>query len=807
MSESTSPIAAGLSAELSGAEWQVTESGFDPEQANTFETLFTVGNGRLGTRGTLEEGHVGEVSGTFLSGVYDGYQVPVIDLVNAPDWLSLAVFVDGVRRDVQSCVVVEHERALDFRHGVLWRRTVFADTEGRRTRLETLRFASFADRRLCALRVEVTPLDHDAEVTVQSGLVGRRRNLERLPVYPEGTSFAPEVRWEKYALAKHLVEVSKAAPADAIYLEMRTIETGINLGYGATLQSSPQPDRRVVQRSYEQIEEQQHFTVGSGQTVRLDKLVSIATSRDHVDDLQGSCLETLNTHAAAGFDASLARSREVWEKMWADCDCAIDGDPEGTRAVRFGIYQLLIAANGDDPTVNIGAKSLTGEGYRGHVFWDTEILMLPFFIYTQPSTARSLLRYRYHTLPAARELARESGLRGARYPWESADTGREECPMWTVDGANRFWTRDEEIHVSADVAYGILTYVEATGDQEFLLEFGAEILFETSRFWVDRATHVPETDRYAINQVMGPDEFHSHVDNNAFTNRMAQWALTQSAQVYADLAENHADAHAAIAEKIGLEPSEVEHWREVAEKIVYHLDPDQGVLEQFDGYFERLDVPITDWDKNNMPLYPTGYHHFNCEDTQLLKQPDVVMLMRVLPDEFSEEVKRANFEYYEARTLHKSSLSPAIHAIMGIEVGDATRALQYFYRSALVDLADNQGNTEEGVHIASAGGTWQILVCGFGGFQVRHGQMTFNPWLPAEWQEIRFRLRWQGNAVQVTVGHTEATFCLEAPSGASEEIVVAGETVSLPANTPITVPLAEAGGDSPALAEASNQRS
>jgi kojibiose phosphorylase len=803
VSDSDEPSRVGLRGELGPAEWQITESGFDAERANTFETLFTVGNGRLGTRGTLEEGHVGEVSGTYLSGVYDGYQVPVIDLVNAPDWLSLAVIVNGVRLDVQSCTVVEHDRALDFRHGVLWRRTVFADSEGRRTQLESLRFTSFADRRLCALRVEVTPLDHEAEITVESALEGRRRNQERLPVYPEGTKFAPEVRWDKWAVAKHLVEVTKSEQPDAIYLEMRTIDTGINLGYGAVLQSSPQPDRRSVQRGYERIEEHQHFTVGSGQTVRLDKLVSIATSRDQVDDVEAACLENLRTHAATGFDANLQRSREVWEQMWADCEVAIDGDAEGTRAVRFGLYQLLIAANGDDPTVNIGAKSLTGEGYKGHVFWDTEVLMLPFFIYTQPDTARSLLRYRYHTLQSARELARESGLRGARYPWESADTGREECPIWTVDGANRIWPREEEIHVSADVAYGILTYVEASGDADFLVEFGAEILFETSRFWVDRTTYEPETDRYSIKQVMGPDEFHSHVDNNAFTNRMAQWALAQSAQVYADLAQKSADALSAIVAKIGLDPEEVEQWRNVAAKIVYHLDPAQGVLEQFDGYFERLDVPVTEWDQNDMPRYPEGYNHYNCEETQLLKQPDVVMLMHVLPDEFSEQVKKTNFEYYEARTLHKSSLSPAIHAIMGIEVGDSTRALQYFNRSALVDLSNNQGNTAEGVHIASAGGTWQILVCSFGGFRVRHHQMTFNPWLPAEWQQVRFRLRWRGNSVGVTIGHAEATFTLDAPNAVTEQIVVGDEQVTLLANTPMTVRLRKGDSAATSFGEAS----
>jgi kojibiose phosphorylase len=262
--------------------------------------------------------------------------------------------------------------------------------------------------------------------------------------------------------------------------------------------------------------------------------------------------------------------------------------------------------------------------------------------------------------------------------------------------------------------------------------------------------------------------------------------------VFSTLSEKYADDLAAIVARIGLLPEEVEEWRNVAEKIVYHLDPDRGVLEQFDGYFGLKDVPITEWDHNNMPRYPKGYNHFNCEDTMLLKQPDVIMLMHVLPEEFSEDVKKANFEFYEARTLHKSSLSPAIHAIMGIEVGDSTRALQYFHRSALVDLANNQGNTEEGMHIASAGGTWQILVCGFGGFRVKHQQMTFSPWLPPQWREIRFRLRWRGNSVQVAINQAEATFRLDAPEGVTERVIVRGEQVTLAANTPVTVRLGRA---------------
>ena len=381
------------------------------------------------------------------------------------------------------------------------------------------------------------------------------------------------------------------------------------------------------------------------------------------------------------------------------------------------------------------------------MFWDTEIFMLPFFILTQPDTARALLRYRHHTLDGARANSREYGTGGARYAWESADTGREECPQFTPDGANRFWTREEEVHVSADVAYGIFRYVEATGDTAFLHDYGAEVLFETSRFWVDRVAAAPEGG-YELKQVMGPDEFHSHIDNNAFTNRLAQWHLTRTVALYDELRDQYPDVLDAVATTIGLKPDERDRWQAVAEGIVGPRTV-AGVIEQFTGYFDRDDIPITEWDENDMPRYPQGYHHFNCETTKLLKQPDVVMLNYLLPDEFSPEVKKANFEYYEARTLHKSSLSPSIHAIIGMEVGDTTRAVQYFERSVLVDLADNQGNTAEGMHIASAGGTWQILVNGFGGLRVLGGRLSFTPWLPGDWQGIRFRIRWRGRPVHV----------------------------------------------------------
>jgi kojibiose phosphorylase len=421
---------------LSSPEWLITEDGFDPERANVRETLCTVGNGYLGTRGTLEEGHPGDLSGTYLAGVYDAHDSPVVDLVNAPDWLSFAVYVDGTRLDVRNAAVLDHERTLDLRTGLLYRRTVFEHGDGRRTRLETLRCASLADRRTCALRVEITPVNHEGEITVESALDGRRRNLERLPVYPPGTAFPLETRWEKWALTRHLDRTERGADGGddggVAYLEMRTIASGITLGYAATTLPSVEPlrsgftveDERVVWRA-----------TFPGAPVRLDKLVRIGTSRDFGGgDVREGCLAGLEAARTAGFDEIVAASAAAWEERWDDCDVTIDGDPASTQAMRFGIYHLLIAANDADPTVNIGAKSLSGEGYRGHVFWDTEILMLPFFVYTRPDAARSLLAYRHHTLPGARTpgstARRGRATRGSRPTpaWRSAPSSPPTAP-------------------------------------------------------------------------------------------------------------------------------------------------------------------------------------------------------------------------------------------------------------------------------------------------------------------------------------------------------------------------------------------
>ena len=775
---------------LNSEDWIVREESFTPAELSAQETLLTVGNGYQGTRASLEEGYAGELSGTYLAGVYDDHDCIVIDQVNVPSWLPFEVRVEGIRIDGNNCNIVEHSRMLDLRTGLLHRNTLFEDKAGRRTRIKTVRLCSMADQHLCGTRLEITPENHSSKITVSGGIDGDRYNLEAMPAYQNKRDFPLEVKWEKWAKSLHLDPLTSEAHVEHCYYECKTIATQIKIGMASTVSapskasfSGGECDHRSATQTY-QIEAKE------GESYTFDKLVAIVTSRDGKgEDLRKFASDLVQAAKAKGYDQCAAESAEAWAQKWDDCDCVVMGDAQATLALRFNIYHLLIAANPNDPRANVGAKSMSGEGYRGHVFWDTEVFLLPFYIYTQPETAKALVLYRYNTLPGAIRNAKENGFSGAQFAWESADTGVETTPKWTHDGLNRIWTGEEEIHITACVAYGVMTYVTATGDWEFMRDYGAEILYQTSRFWISRLEHNQEADRYELTRVIGPDEFHEHINNNTFTNRMAQWHLDKAAEVFARLEEDSNFDHGALTGKLGLGQAEVSNWSSVASKIYIPADPEKNLVEQFEGYFELEDLPITQWDENHMPLYPEGQDHFSLNGTMLLKQPDVIMLMYMLPDEFSAAAKKANFEFYEKRTMHKSSLSPAIHAIMGIETGDHSSAQRYFERSAYVDLANNQGNTADGIHIASAGGSWQAAVCGFGGFRVRHGQMSFDPWLPDSWQELSFALRWKGSKLKVWIGHDTCRFLLDGGPDNCETISLGEQQLQLVGGTELSVPI------------------
>jgi trehalose/maltose hydrolase-like predicted phosphorylase len=487
--------------------WIIREDTFNKQKINHAETIFTIGNGYLSTRGAYEETYPGERRSTFIHGLFDDVPVSFTELVNSPDWLPLVVLLNGERFSMLDGTLGAYERTLDLRSGVLTRSLHWRSPNGRAARLTFERFTSLADEHLLMLRCRVTP-EFDGTVEFRAGLNGNMDNLG-------------QAHWEWLEQGQHggvqYLHCRTRSTHQEVAAAFRTSSTGGELLTDEFWDADSVPTHRLIVR------------VRAGQEITLEKTITVFTSRDAV---KSSLVEAAVDRAlnSPGWDDASRAHGEAWEEEWQRADVIIEGDAEAQQAIRFNLFQMLIAAPRHDDRVNIGAKTLSGFGYRGHSFWDTEIFMLPLFTYTSPHIARNLLNYRYQRLPAARKNAAAGEFQGARFPWESADTGEEVTPTWGVDPRDRtklirIWTGDIEIHISADIAYAAHQFWQATGDDDWMIAKGAEIILDTAQFWASRAEWNPERGRYELTDVIGPDEYHDHVDNNYYTNRMAQWNL------------------------------------------------------------------------------------------------------------------------------------------------------------------------------------------------------------------------------------------------------------------------------------------
>jgi len=450
-------------------------------------------------------------------------------------------------------------------------------------------------------------------------------------------------------------------------------------------------------------------------------------------------------HAIEDVNGVIAEHREAWLTRWKASDLRIEGDAAAQRALRFAIYHLSSASNPEDERVSIGARGLSGTAYKGHVFWDTDIFLLPFFILTYPEAARALVMYRYYTLAGARAKAARLGYRGALYAWESADTGEEMTPPFVVSpdgGIVRILTGEQEQHISADVAFGVWKYWEATGDEGFLVNAGAEILIETARFWASRA-ELEEDGRYHIRGVIGPDEYHEKVDDNAYTNGLAQWNLEVGEEVARLVAERWPEQWRALSRRLGLEAEEPRRWLQVARELYTGFDEQTGLFEQFRGYFGLEDIDLAPFAQRTAPM-DVLLGRERIQRAKIIKQPDVVMLVHLLWERLPPEVRKANFEYYEPRCGHGSSLSPAIHALVAARLGDAALAERYFREAAEIDLSDNMGNAAGEVHVGALGGLWQATVFGFAGLRFTDEGPEHRPNLPPSWRSLSMRFQWRG---------------------------------------------------------------
>jgi len=727
--------------------WTLIEDGLTPVREHEIESLFTVANGYSGTRGALVvQGTPLSSPATFLAGVFDRRRPDDIpEFAVGPDWTGLRLFVEGYALRLDEGEPVTYRRVLDLRHGVLWREWLHQDLNGRRTRIVGFRLASLAERHLLFQSILIVPENYTGRLRLEARIEPPPRHLPS-PARGPLELVPPEADAERAS--------PLAGRGSPLVLTFCTRHTDILAAFAAhssvhrvapaTYRAEIQPGRAV---------ERWEAEVVMGEGLRLDRLVAVETSRD-TDSPAEAALHRLQ--AWVGRDAELLEAHaRAWLERWADADIEVEGDEAAQRVLRFALYHLVAAANPEDERVSVGARGLTGVGYKGHVFWDTETFMLPFYSLAYPAAARAMLMYRYHTLNAARQKAASGGYRGALYAWESADSGEEVTPTSVVGPLGEvipILTGQLEHHISADVAYAVWQYWEATGDDEFLRVAGAEILLETARFWASRGTAGPDG-RWHIRQVIGPDEYHEGVDDNAYTNLLAQWNLTAAAEAAGLLAERWPEDWQRLRSRLALAPREPEEWRTIARAMYTGLDPRSGLFEQFAGYFALEPIDLTAYAGQNMPL-DLLLGREKVQGSQIVKQADVVMAVYLLWDRLAPEVRAANFRHYEPRTAHGSSLSPAIHAAVAARLGDLGLAWRYFWQTAEIDLANNMGNASHGVHMAALGGLWQAAVMGFGGIRPSAHGLVVEPHLPPKWHALRCRLRWRGR--RVTVGIRQA---------------------------------------------------
>lgn len=776
-----------------------------PEHVGTAETLFALANGYLGLRGVMDEGVPVAEPGVFLNGFHEhrpirygesAYGFPTVgqSMLSCPDGTVIRLVIDDEPFDPSRAELRWFRRRLDLRAGVLTRDVGWVTARGLHARLRTTRMVSLAAKHLALIDWEFVLEDGDADALIVSEI------LERAPLPDEGD----DPRLGETPAAAVLRPTGTRCEGPRAVMSYETAGSRLALGCGMDhLLDVEGP--HAVSTACEERGSTTAIRVEArrGRPVRLTKLLAYhygPADTTRPDDIRSQVGWTLDEARRQGPARLLEEQAEHMARFWERADVEVGCDDETQQIVRWNLFQLLQASARVEGH-GIGARGLTGRTYEGHYFWDTEIYVLPFLIYTSPRTARAVLRFRYDMLGHARARARELGHRGATFPWRTID-GREASAYYAAGTA--------QYHINADIAYAVMKYVDVTGDREFLLRWGAEILVETARFWCDLGFFSGRRDgRFCINGVTGPDEYNAVVDNNYFTNLMAQENLSAAARVVREMERDHPAAWTELRRRTGLSEEEPANWAEAAERMYLPFDERLRVHPQDDGF---LDKELWDFENTPEDHYPLLLHHhpLNLYRAQVIKQADTLLAMFLVNGRFSTEQKKRNFDYYDPITTHDSSLSVCIQSIMAAEIGYRDKALDYFRFAAAMDLSDVGGNVRHGAHVASIGGTWMALVYGFAGLRDHGGRVSFAPRPPEGWTGLRFALAIRGARLRVAVEQARTEYVLEA--GEALTFWHEGEAVHLTRDAPLaarpnaapapTEPRAGPGAVDPALPEA-----
>ncbi|MDQ0642438.1 glycoside hydrolase family 65 protein [Microbacterium murale] len=774
--------------------WRLTETRYAEDGVS--ETLFAVGNGYLGLRGNHIEGRGAHEHGTFLNGLHETWRIRHAEqaygfaevgqtIVNAPDAKIMRVYVDDEPISFEESEVRDYTRSLDMRTGVLERSFVWETPSGKRIRMRDERMVSFEERHLAILRLEITVENSDAPVTISCQLLNRQDGgsvYGGTPPAAKKAGFDPRKTEKITERVLQPVEYWQDGLRSA--LSYQTTESGMTVAVVAdhVIETDNEYSARML---VEQDVAKNVFRVQAkgGVPIRITKLVSYHTSRGvPARELVDRCRRSLDRAGIEGVDEQFRRQREWLDAFWERSDVVIEGHDDLQQASRWCLFQLAQASARADGS-GVPAKGLSGSGYSGHYFWDTEIYVLPFLTYTTPQWARNALRARALMLPAARRRAAQLNEAGALFPWRTING--EEASAYYAAGTAQY-------HINADISFALGKYVRATGDVDFLCREGVDIAVETARLWATlgfwRGVNGDAT--FHIHGVTGPDEYTTVVNDNLFTNVMARYNLRYAARVVREIAAGDPRAYDALVERTGLDAGEPDAWDHAAEAMFIPFSDSLGIHPQDAMFLERevWDLDHTPDDQRPLLLH---FHPLVIYRFQVLKQADVVLALFLQGNHFTPEEKLADFQYYDPLTTGDSTLSAVVQSILAAEVGYQDLAREYFEQSLFVDLGDLHHNASDGVHVASAGGVWTALVCGFGGMRDHAGELSFDPRLPADWPSLSYSLQWQGTALQVTVARDQLR--VAARTGEPVTFTVRGVEYTVSEEEDVVAPLADQG--------------
>jgi maltose phosphorylase len=752
-------------------EWQIIEEGFDPHVNKISESIFSIGNGRMGQRANFEEQYSGEtLRGSYVAGVYypdktrvgwwkNGYPEYFAKVLNAPNWIGIHITVDNKKLDLAKCKVEDFKRILDMKSGLLIRSFAATFSDGKKVKVESRRFCSMANGEVGAIRYSITPLNFSSKATlsiyVDADVVNKDANYD-------------EKFWE---------EVYKEVSEGSAIVTAQTKKTFFHVTTGMRYTIESDGKKAVVDRI--NIEQREKFAgnvvqlgLDEGKETVICKYGAVLSSENHVKEkLVEACRNVLTEASGKGFEGLFEEHAKVWAHKWEECDITIEGDVAAQQGIRFNIFQLTQTYTGEDQRLNIGPKGFTGEKYGGSTYWDTEAYCLPFYLGTaEKKVARNLLVYRYKHLQKAIENAEKLGFTGGAALYPMVTMNGEECH-------NEWEITFEEIHRNGAIAYAIFDYIRYTDDEKYLTEYGLEVLIGISRFWAQRVNWSSHKNKYVMLGVTGPNEYENNVNNNWYTNTIAAWTLKYTTEAIEFVKKDNSRQFQEIVRRSGFnEETEVKKWKEIVEKMYYPEETARGIFLQQDGFLDKELMMVSDLTKEDRPLNQK-WSWDRILRSCFIKQADVLQGLYFFEENYDQQTLRKNFDFYEPMTVHESSLSPCVHVILASRLGYKQKAYELYVRTARLDLDDYNNDTEDGLHITSMAGTWMSVVKGFGGMRVKDGKLHFSPFLPDGWKSYSFRLEFRDRVIKIRVSSDGVETRLE--SGAPIEIQVKDSVVGL----------------------------